>query len=355
MIARETFTINHINSLRVRKRINPPILERAIVALGLVEALSKAGLHFIFKGGSSLMLLLNKPMRLSTDCDILVEPNCPIEKYVGITSKIYPFLSYEESRRVSNKSIEKKHFRFKYKSLLRQDQEVTILLDIVFCNNPYSELITKEIKSSFLITNGKNLSVIMPSSNAIIGDKLTAFAPHTIGVKFYNDDFSNDKRLEVIKQFYDVSTLFEYATDFNAIKENYISVAKEEIRFRNLSITYEDCLKDSFLSSLSIISRGKIDKEDYLNLLDGIRKIKDHIFGESFSAEKAVVHSANVLLLVSGILSGEDILKASIPNFGNFIDGPYKSLNYLNCPKLKSTFNKAAYAIKLFENYSRKP
>jgi hypothetical protein len=38
----------------------------------------------------------------------------------------------------------------------------------------------------------------------------------------------------VIKQFYDVSILSGQAKDFNAVRENYFFVAKEELAFRDL-------------------------------------------------------------------------------------------------------------------------
>ena len=82
MILKETYSLENIDRIRKVRKVNPPILEHAIFALGLLEALVKVNLDFIFKGGSSLMLLLDKPMRLSTDCDIIVDSNCNIEKYI---------------------------------------------------------------------------------------------------------------------------------------------------------------------------------------------------------------------------------------------------------------------------------
>ena len=55
MILKETFTKKHIEEIIKNKKCDPIILERAIVAIGLVEALVKTGCNFIFKGGSSLI------------------------------------------------------------------------------------------------------------------------------------------------------------------------------------------------------------------------------------------------------------------------------------------------------------
>ncbi len=45
-----------------------------IHALYLLERLKLTGLDFIFKGGTSLLLLLEKPARFSVDIDIIVNP-----------------------------------------------------------------------------------------------------------------------------------------------------------------------------------------------------------------------------------------------------------------------------------------
>ncbi len=46
---------------------------------------------FIFKGGTSLLFLLDKPMQLSTDIDIIVEPDVDVEAYIQKAGKIVPF------------------------------------------------------------------------------------------------------------------------------------------------------------------------------------------------------------------------------------------------------------------------
>lgn len=66
MILQENFSEEHIRDLQQQTKADPIIIERTLFAFGLLEALVKVGLPFIFKGGTSLILLLNKPGRLST-------------------------------------------------------------------------------------------------------------------------------------------------------------------------------------------------------------------------------------------------------------------------------------------------
>ena len=53
-----------------------------------------------------------------------------------------------------------------------------------------------------LITEGEKVEVTIPELNCILGDKLTAFAPHTTGIPL-----GVGKDVEVLKQMYDVASL----------------------------------------------------------------------------------------------------------------------------------------------------
>lgn len=74
MLSQRSFSKEHISSLFQDSRKDPQLIERTVFAFGLLDALASTGLSFIFKGGTCLILLLDHPMRLSTDIDILVEP-----------------------------------------------------------------------------------------------------------------------------------------------------------------------------------------------------------------------------------------------------------------------------------------
>jgi len=74
MLRINNFTADNIKRLRAETGRDPSLLERTVFAFGLLEALTRTGLDFIFRGGTCLMLLLDRPRRISTDIDIIVEP-----------------------------------------------------------------------------------------------------------------------------------------------------------------------------------------------------------------------------------------------------------------------------------------
>lgn len=99
MLSRSMFSQEYIHQLRKHTGYDPQLLERVIYAFGMLEAIKLSGLPFCFKGGTSMMLLLDHPRRLSTDIDIIVEPGTDIDKYVSIAGTIFPFRSVIEVHR----------------------------------------------------------------------------------------------------------------------------------------------------------------------------------------------------------------------------------------------------------------
>ena len=350
MINRNVFTKDYINGLVRKYRADPQIIERAVFALGLLEALVLSGADFIFKGGSALMVLLEKPLRLSTDIDIIVEPDYDIENYVRKASRIYPFISFTEDTRVGANRIVKKHFRLFYKSLVDENIEVPILLDVLFEENHYTTLNRKEIKTEFLETQGTSIYAKMPSADSILGDKLTAFAPHTIGVIPLSTQENGkiiNKRIETIKQFLDVSSLFDASHDFQEVSKTYKQTALSELAYRGLTLSFEDCLMDSFNSALSILSRGKWMPEDYPDYLLGIRGLNGYLINTHFTAETAYRHASKVMYLSACLISGippESVIPEAVP----FSD-QYSIIN--NIRRIdKSAFNLVARAIMILKN-----
>ena len=71
MIDTSIYTSDYIQNLTDEIRADRNLVERSLFAFGLLEALARAEMPFIFKGGTCLLLLLNDPKRLSTDIDIV--------------------------------------------------------------------------------------------------------------------------------------------------------------------------------------------------------------------------------------------------------------------------------------------
>jgi hypothetical protein len=263
---------------------------------------------FIFKGGTCLMLLLNQIKRLSTDIDIIVEPGTPIDEYFEKASVIFPFVSFEEQIRVGKNNIEKRYIKFTYKSPT-SGKDLYILLDVLYEENPYINTIEHNIQNSILITEPDYVKVRIPSSDCILGDKMTAFAPHTIGIPI-----NSGKDLEVIKQFYDVSSLLDVFSDYTIVSKTYNSIAPIEIAYRGIDITNNDSLEDSLWAAACIASRGKIREEDYPFYVRGIRDIRNHVFIENYTPEVAAVNASRVMYMAACLMAGSEYIQTTDAN-----------------------------------------
>ena len=305
MLSEKIYTKEYLRQLRNQTKADPSILERVIFAFGLLEAISKTGLPFYFKGGSSLMLLLEKPRRLSTDIDILVEPGTDIDHCIREAGKIFPFSDVTENIRIGKNNIEKRHFRFRCLSLV-SGRELTILLDVVFEKPYYLSTVEKPIRNSLLLNEGTDLLVKMSEVNSLLGDKLTAFAPHTTGIPF-----GTGKELEVIKQFFDCAVLFDSMTDLKEVKECYERSVKNETGYRKLNATKEEVLTDSIRGCACIASRGKYGNE-YSYYKTGISGIRNHIINGSLTGETAGALACRVMYLFALILSDQSTMKENV-------------------------------------------
>ncbi len=79
MISRENYFEPHIRELQNSSKGDPGLIERTLYAFGLLEALRRVGMEFIFKGGTSLLLLLSRPKRLCLLTGVPFDRNADLE------------------------------------------------------------------------------------------------------------------------------------------------------------------------------------------------------------------------------------------------------------------------------------
>lgn len=192
MIHPDSRTLSWIEQVAKDNKIKDiTLVEKTIRAFSLLEALARSGCPFLFKGGSSLMLHLDTGKRLSIDIDIICPPGTRIEDYLEKYSEKYGFGEVKLVERISRTDIPKQHAKFFYQVAYpaggRQDK---ILLDVLFEEIHYANVVELPIQSRLLKTEGDPIIVKLPSKEDLLGDKLTAFAPHTTGIPF-----SKEKRI----------------------------------------------------------------------------------------------------------------------------------------------------------------
>src|SRR3546814_1850930 len=87
--------------------------------------------------------------------------------------------------------IPKAHYGFSLGSTINDQYSGKILLDVLTDSSVYPELIKKSIQTKWIETESETI-VVMPSLDSITGDKLTAFAPNTIGIPYRSEEHTSE-------------------------------------------------------------------------------------------------------------------------------------------------------------------
>lgn len=349
MIKPKCFTPEWITGFRSQRelsRIDPSLLEKMIHALYLVQNLKKAGLDFVFKGGTSLILLLEDANRFSIDVDIIVNKKYGAEstrrEIDDVLAKIIESSAFTkwtlDEKRSYQEGIPKAHYKLEYQPQF--DRAGHVLLDILFEKNYYPQIIETPVAAKW-IESEEIISVPIPDINSITGDKLTAFAPKTTGIKY-----GVEKELEIIKQLFDIGELFEKVDSMETVAASFHAFAQEEIGYRNLTITSKEVLDDIIETAKLIAFRDKNnqepDKSHFLEIKQGIRNFTPFLISGKFYLDLAITAGAKAAYLAAKILredfslvekyQGQEISALNIEN---------KEWNFFN--KLKKLPDKSAF------------
>ena len=352
MITSQTHTKGWLQDIGKKfKGKDPAIVERIIKALTLLEQLIDSGLKdFVFKGGTSLILLLQKTARFSVDIDLCVKSRPrDLEEIFNKVIQAGVFTSWEKSERKPRPPLQKEHYKFNFLTV-DKEKESAILLDLVFQDFHYPKLEKRPIVVEFLDVVAPIVEVQVLPIDCMLGDKLTAFAPDTCGVPY-----GINKELEIIKQLFDVSRLFLESKDLRLVRETFVKSAEIELKHRDMKgRNFSDVLEDIFQTSLMIAVRGRDrDPDKFAEIARGIKGFASFVTKGKFSIENAILCSSHAAYL-SQLIRKEDAL--NIERFDSRIDlaevlikGKF---NYLN--KLKKSSPESFFyfkkAVEIYED-----
>lgn len=299
MIHPDSRSLAWIDSLRSRYPHikDAALLEKTIRAFSLLESLARAECPFVFKGGTALMLHLDSSRRLSIDVDIVCKPGTHIGDYLERYAAEYGFTDVKEFSRKSRTNVPKSHASYSY--LVSYPSGYTygeILLDVLYEDIGYNRVLSLPIQSPLLKTDGAQVMVQVPSLEDMLGDKLTAFAPHTTGIPFFKGDrpFS----MEIMKQLFDVSSILDHIDNLEFVRRTFLQLVPIELGYRGLdALSAEDVLSDVYDTAMNICLHGALNKQEYDHLTNGAQRVNSFIFIENYTMERAIRDAAKVAYL----------------------------------------------------------
>lgn len=312
MINEKCFTdewLEEFKKQKNHKRIDKIILEKMIYALHLLERLKDNGLDFVFKGGTSLVLLLEEGNRFSIDIDIICKTERgELEKILEEVINTSNFTGFElDTHRSYQPGVPKAHYKFSF--LSSRVGSGTILLDVLIEDSIYIELIEKPVVTKWIETVKETL-VQVPSIDSITGDKLTAFAPNTIGIPYFKGKDKQPFSMEICKQLFDLSKLFEKIENMEIVAANFQVFAEQEIAYRKngnpgVDLTPQMVLQDTIDTCVIFAKRERGTDEEKLNfkeLQKGITAFgTGFLMAGNFRIDDAVSATARIAYLAAKI------------------------------------------------------
>lgn len=353
MIKDKCFTeewLDQFKKQKDHKRIDKIILEKMIYALHLLERIKANGLEFVFKGGTSLVLLLQEGNRFSIDIDIICKTDR--KELEAILNKLIETSHFTEwkldERRSYQPGVPKAHYKFSFET--KQQGSGTILLDILIENPIYPAQVEMPVNTKWIETEEETM-VTVPTIDSITGDKLTAFAPNTIGIPYFKGKDKQAFSMEICKQLFDLSKLFEKIEDIEMVAKSFEAFAQQEINFRkngnkDSKITPEMVLKDTIATCLIIAKRGGGSDDEKQKFAELQRGIKAFDFGflmsGNFRIDDAIPASARIAYLAAKILRNDlspiDYYTGQTIKKWNIEDTNWNFLNKLKKQPDKSSF-----------------
>lgn len=292
---------------------DPGLLEKCVRALTLLGRLAESGLPFLFKGGTSILLHLPEVRRLSIDIDIVSSAsNEELERVVAKIGQTAPFFRWEENVRGTATGREplprRRHFKLWFASPRAQSGEDYVLLDVVQETHCPHDIVKRPIRTAFLVPD-REITVTLPTIEGLLGDKLTAFAPTTTGVRLRKQGGEVGEVMQVAKQLFDVGVLFEHATDFTAVARAYDGVQAQESGYRENLHTRDASLADTLNACLGVTGARVRQAPatlfpDTPLLLDGFRRLAGHLTQRSPDDNARRVLAARAGVLAAHLRSG---------------------------------------------------
>jgi transcription antitermination factor NusG len=310
MIHQDSLTLEWLRSVGTSQKITDiALLEKAVRALILLEGLVESGIPFIFKGGTALMLMLDSARRLSIDIDIVMDQERDLNKELQQIALSRQFGRVELQQRMNTSIIRKRHYKFFYKPIYAGGgAEQYVLLDVVFEPSAYQDVREIPIISQFVTIFEEPSQVRVPSIEDLLADKMTAFAPNTIGIK-YRTLNGLDRGMEILKQLYDIGSLFDRAQNVSTIATTFDRIATVQIGYCGIEATSMTVIADIITTALHLSTRGKEGNGDFEVLLAGIKRVDSFIFSESYHLGRAFIDAGKAAYLASIVKSGSAVIE----------------------------------------------
>jgi hypothetical protein len=277
------------------------VAEQAVHSLALVEALARTDLSFRFKGGNSLLILLQDPKRFSMDVDISTgETRERIEE--GLASAVERsegFTRWERRKHKTKPWLPLASFEVYYDSHYVEAQDAFIFLDAQLHASTYAG---KRVPVRCGALFDSDAEVEVPTVGGILGDKLLTLGPETLGIPL-----GKSKEAQRLKHVFDVSTLAGNGPDLGEFRKSVALCMEQENDLQETALplgkVFEDTLR--FCTAVGRLEKAPID-EGLSPLLSevvrGLGPFRNHLFSKRYGWDDLQRDLSRVALCFSAVV-----------------------------------------------------
>jgi hypothetical protein len=309
------FSQDHIESVKLNA--STALAEQAIHCLELVAELATVGLPYQFKGGNSLLLILDAPQRFSIDVDIATDATREqIETALEqIVRRYGTFIRWEKRQHKTKPWIPLSSYYLFYQSLYVAPDQAFVMLDAQLKRSPYKTGM-HTVASGDIYRSSAQVELPYPSS--IIGDKLLTMGPFTMGIPL-----GKGKEAQRLKHVYDVSTLLKIKPKLSEVHESCIACMEHENALQQKSITLAQVVDDTvqFCATTAAYSDKPVPEENDSSVLKenvkGLDDFASHLFTKGYNWKRLQTDMSRVALCISA-LANDSISDAQ---FHDALDG----------------------------------
>lgn len=275
------------------------LAEQAIMCLELVSELVKNGLDFQFKGGNSLLLILDTPKRFSIDVDIATDcKRDEIEKCLALcVDKFRVFEHWEPRQHKTKPWIPIASYYLYYKSKFT-DATSSVMLDAQLRRSNYKTS-RKAVVCGDIYKSDAMVELPLPSS--IIGDKLLTLGPSTLGIPV-----GKGKEAQRLKHVFDVSRLLTVEPALSDIRESFSNCLQQENDIQVAKQSADAVIEDTLRFCGSIVEYPHIPSGDTLPQIvmenaQGIIPFASHLFDPGYNWNMLQIDMAKVALCMTAL------------------------------------------------------
>ena len=276
--------------------------ELVVYCLELVSQLSHHNLQYRFKGGNSLLVMLENPQRFSIDVDIATKSNKEelIKLVDTITNENEFFTKYEIRQHKTKPWLPMISFKLYFNSFYQDEENAYIMLDAILENAPYAG-IKKQVRCLDMYQSNELVEV--PTIEGLIADKLLTIGPSTLGIPL-----GKNKEGHRLKHVFDISLLSKHELNIEQVKVDLKNCIQQENGVQRKNLSQKEIFDDTidFCSQALKYDRipaleGIEDNQYLYEIVKGFEEFKEHLFKMDYTWNLLKNDFQNIINLISKI------------------------------------------------------